>query len=445
MSGTIPDLSGLTGLTYFAASHNQLTGAIPSLAGLTGLTYLYLRDNQLTGAIPSLTGLANLSVFDAGINQLTGSIPALTGLSGLNRFSVDGNQLTGNPPAVPSPDALVAGGSSLCPNSLNATADSAWDAATGQTPWYTQCLASTANYQGLWWKADEPGWGMNFAHSGDQIFATWYTYDTAGKTWWLSMLAQRISPAGNSYGGALLATTGPAFNAVPFPPVTAAPIQVGTGTITFSDSNDATFAYSVNGVSQAKAITRFDLATGPQPTCTYSATTPNFAAATNYQDLWWVANGAESGWGVNFAHQGSSIFATWYTYDVNGSPLWLSVLAAWNGTAYTGTLYRSAGPTFSNYNSSQWAATTRRHGDHCLRRRQPRDVRLHDQRTGRSAGDQPEQADHALPLRGVRRNGLPLIRLETRSTRARSAARPFPAVPSRDRRCHFARRTLAAA
>ena len=114
----------------------------------------------------------------------------------------------------------------------------------------------------------------------------------------------------------------------------------------------------MNGVFQIKALTRFDLGTGPQPTCSYSATTPDFAAATNYQGLWWVANGAESGWGVNFAHQGNSIFATWYTYDVNGAPLWLSVLAAWNGAAYTGTLYRSAGPTYNNYNSSKWVATT---------------------------------------------------------------------------------------
>lgn len=32
--------------------------------------------------------------------------------------------------------------------------------------------------------------------------------------------------------------------------------------------------------------------------------------------------GAESGWGVNFTHQGDTIFATWFTYD-DGTPLWL--------------------------------------------------------------------------------------------------------------------------
>jgi len=44
------------------------------------------------------------------------------------------------------------------------------------------------NYQGLWWAAPagvESGWGINFAHQGDQVFATWYTYDTSGEAWWL--------------------------------------------------------------------------------------------------------------------------------------------------------------------------------------------------------------------------------------------------------------------
>ncbi len=99
------------------------------------------------------------------------------------------------------------------------------------------------------------------------------------------------------------------------------------------------------------------MAPEPPPICTYSVVTPDFSSATNYQDLWWVANGAESGWGINFAHQGSAIFATWYTYDGSSAPLWLSVLATFNGSAYTGTLYRTSGPTFNAYDSSKWIAT----------------------------------------------------------------------------------------
>ncbi len=205
------------------------------------------------------------------------------------------------------------------------------------------------NVQGLWWAAggSESGWGINFAHQGDQVFGTWYTYDTTGKAWWLSMLANRS--AGNTYSGNINADTGPPFNDFVG---SGKPSQVGTGTLTFTDANNGSFNYTVNGTTQNKVISRYDLGTGPQPTCTYSATTPNFAAATNYQDLWWVAAGAEDGWGINFAHQGNTLFATWYTYDVDGTPLWLSALAplvAGTANVYSGALYRTAGPRFDAY------------------------------------------------------------------------------------------------
>ena len=40
--------------------------------------------------------------------------------------------------------------------------------------------------------------------------------------------------------------------------------------------------------------------------------------------MWWAAGGVESGWGINFAHQGDIIFATWFTYDFTGASLPLS-------------------------------------------------------------------------------------------------------------------------
>ena len=45
-------------------------------------------------------------------------------------------------------------------------------------------MAAVPNYQGLWYNApaeSESGWGINLAHQGDVIFATWFTYDAAGK------------------------------------------------------------------------------------------------------------------------------------------------------------------------------------------------------------------------------------------------------------------------
>jgi hypothetical protein len=70
------------------------------------------------------------------------------------------------------------------------------------------------------------------------------------------------------------------------------------------------------------------------------------ALATNYQDWWW-AGAAESGWGINLGHQGGTIFAAWFVYDVNRNPVWFTAVAtkpAGNtGETYTGKLFQSRG------------------------------------------------------------------------------------------------------
>ncbi len=69
----------------------------------------------------------------------------------------------------------------------------------------------------------------------------------------------------------------------------------------------------------------------------------------NVQGLWWAAPaGSESGWGINLTEQSNIIFGTWFTYDVDGTPLWLSVTASNTAPGvYTGTLYRNTGPAFN--------------------------------------------------------------------------------------------------
>jgi hypothetical protein len=207
--------------------------------------------------------------------------------------------------------------------------------------------ARAANYEGLWWNSpaeSESGWGINFAHQGDVIFATWFTYDSTGNPWWVSMTADKTANA--TYAGTLYQTSGPAFNAVPFDPAQVKATAVGNATLTFSNKDTGTFAYTLNGVTQSKAITRQVFATPPN--CSFG-TTQDMSQATNYQDLWWNAPAAsESGWGVNLTHQGDIIFATWFTYALDGKPMWLSVTA--NKTAprtYSGTLNRTSGPAFN--------------------------------------------------------------------------------------------------
>lgn len=208
--------------------------------------------------------------------------------------------------------------------------------------------AAVVQAQGLWWNApagSESGWGINFAQQGSVIFATWFTYDLTGKAWWLSMTANKTGSSPDVYAGQLIASNGPAFSAMPFNPAAVIRNPVGTATLTFNDVNRASFDYVVNGTHQTKAITR--QAFGRVPSCAYGAQ-PNFIAAMNYQDLWWVGGGVESGWGINLTQQGNTIFATWFTYDADGTPLWLSVTATQAGAGvYSGQLIQTAGPPFS--------------------------------------------------------------------------------------------------
>ena len=85
------------------------------------------------------------------------------------------------------------------------------------------------------------------------------------------------------------------------------------------------------------------------------------AAAFNVQGLWWrsPAN-SESGWGLNLTQQGTIVFVAWFTYDADGSPMWLTSIAqqaTLNG--YAGPLNRSRGPAFdaATWDTSQVVST----------------------------------------------------------------------------------------
>ncbi|MBL0292163.1 MAG: hypothetical protein IPQ15_16375 [Betaproteobacteria bacterium] len=60
--------------------------------------------------------------------------------------------------------------------------------------------------------------------------------------------------------------TGPAFNAAPFDPAMVNDTQVGTATVTLANGNSASFSYTVNGISQTKALTR-QVYASPGPFC----------------------------------------------------------------------------------------------------------------------------------------------------------------------------------
>ena len=70
------------------------------------------------------------------------------------------------------------------------------------------------------------------------------------------------------------------------------------------------------------------------------------AIPSNYTALWW--NFDESGWGINFTHQGDIVFGTLFTYDLSGNPMWLVMSDGERQSpgVFSGALYRTTGPAF---------------------------------------------------------------------------------------------------
>jgi len=205
----------------------------------------------------------------------------------------------------------------------------------------------TPAYQGMWWAGEnESGWGVNTAHQGDIIFATWFTFAADNSGLWM-ILSNASKIAEGQYRGDIFTVRGPPFNAVPFSGTVAT--NVGNGTFTFTSPTAGSFQYTVNGITQTKQISRFEFAAGV-PNCTAGGT----SSGLNYQDIWWNSPAAsESGWGLNVVHQGNMLFLTWFTYDATGKGQWLVMpnVPRTTGETFTGTMYRATGNPF---NSTPW-------------------------------------------------------------------------------------------
>lgn len=229
------------------------------------------------------------------------------------------------------------------------------------------CVAGSSNYQALWWRSpagSESGWGLNIAHQGDTIFATWFTYDSDGSPLWLVMPEGMRLGESATYSGRLYQTTGPSLDASPWSALQVVATAVGDLVLTFTDADNGTMTYTINGVgvsangdvlgghgsTQTKPITR-QVYASPAADCIAGA---RVGDQPNYQDLWWgAADGSQSGWGINIAHQGDVLFATWFTYGADRRGAWyvMSNGVKTGAGIYTGNLYRTRGPAF---NAKQW-------------------------------------------------------------------------------------------
>ncbi len=209
---------------------------------------------------------------------------------------------------------------------------------------YIDPPAANLNYTALWWNPNESGWGVNFTHQGDIIFATLFTYDANGDSTWYVMSDGARQGTSQTFSGTLYQTRGLAFYA-PYQSNSTTIASVGTMTVTFTGADTASLTYSVNGSTVVKTIQKQvygSRAAQCQPT------SGDRTSLTNYQDLWW--NQDEPGWGINITHEDDTIFATLFTYKGTGDPLWFVMSSGVKQPdgSYLGDLYYVAhGPPFN--------------------------------------------------------------------------------------------------
>ena len=189
------------------------------------------------------------------------------------------------------------------------------------------------NYQDLWWSGpQENGWGVSITQHRDVLFSELFIYDDAGKPIWVVMPGGSWNTSFTRFSGAAYIPSGSWFAAYDASRHNIG-ASVGTVTFDFSDHDNATMTYVINGVSGAKTITRIGF--GPQDS------TP----VASYADLWWGGT-SQNGWGLSVNQQYRTLFPLWYTYDANGRATWFVMPGGtWtSANTYTATAYRAAGP-----------------------------------------------------------------------------------------------------
>jgi hypothetical protein len=253
---------------------------------------------------------------------------------------VSADEATG---VMPEPDASVA--NCTIPTTLNQTAGQLEvrvnyaGSANNLAAQATLAIEVTANgpaidYSDMWWAGmTENGWGLSIAQKAKIQFNAFYVYDNTGKPVWTVMPGGQWNADFTVFTGLLYQPTSSSFtnyDVREFKPGA----SVGSATLTFTSATNATFSYTINGVTASKQIVR-------QP----FGTTDNQPRII-VNDLWWAGD-KENGWGINIAQQARTLFMVWYTYGLDGKTTWMTVPGGkWSGTTFTGDIY--------NTTSSPW-------------------------------------------------------------------------------------------
>jgi hypothetical protein len=205
--------------------------------------------------------------------------------------------------------------------------------------------ATIYDVTGLWFNANEAGWGMNVIQQSTVLFITIFVYGADGKpTWYVASNTQYVTGTAVKYTGPLYATTGPWFGGT-FNSNSVSVRQVGT--ITFDSSctgcnmySNAQVTYSVDGVTVTKKVQQQNWTTPSIPTSGYGAMHKVTGTTCS-------GGPSSSPMGFTFTYANATLTLT----DANGVryTVGLSNVPLYGATAYgtPSSLSVSNGPTFT--------------------------------------------------------------------------------------------------
>lgn len=113
----------------------------------------------------------------------------------------------------------------------------------------------TTDITDIWWLESESGWGIQFVHNRNILFATLFVYGAGNVPTFLVAVLESTTFGGGTFTGPLYATTGSPYGA-PWNPAAVSDAVVGTMTFQLTGIGTGNLSYNVGATNVSKVISR---------------------------------------------------------------------------------------------------------------------------------------------------------------------------------------------
>ena len=124
---------------------------------------------------------------------------------------------------------------------------------TSQAQIFTVDTSISSPLTGLWWNANESGWGATITQQSTVMFVTMFVYDITGNPVWYTISCNVV---GASCSGDMVKFNGGAAASAPWSSSGLNAAKVGDMALNFTGNDNGAMTYTLNGSSVTRQITR---------------------------------------------------------------------------------------------------------------------------------------------------------------------------------------------